>query len=267
MNCTVSVITVAYNSESALREFWAGTEPRSYDWIVVDNASSDASAAVARERGARVVRMEANRGFSAANNIGAGTTDADVLVFCNPDVTVTEEGLALLAREVRRRGGIVAPQLVNVDGSMQENGRGMPFPARKVRHLLRLPDGRYCRYAGPEDLVDVPWVIGAVVAIGRDDFERLGRWDSGFFLYYEDADLCLRAWALGMPVRLLGAVRWVHGWARATGRGVSVRAWRHEVVSAARFYSRHPYCLVPLGRRWRMLRRLEHQRQPAPVAS
>lgn len=253
----VSLITVSYNSARDLERFWAGQQFVPYQWTVVDNNSSDDSREVARRLGAQVVELDSNRGFSAANNIGASVTDSDVLIFCNPDVTVTPAGIEALADDAMEHGGIVAPQLINADGSLQENGRGTPFVTRKIKHLLRLRDDRYQRFAPPGELIDVVWVMGAALAVTRADFEALGGWDDGFFVYYEDADLGLRAWQRGMSVKVDGGVRWQHGWGRETGRGFSARAWRLELASATRFYGKHPYCLAPMGRRSQLVKTID----------
>jgi N-acetylglucosaminyl-diphospho-decaprenol L-rhamnosyltransferase len=253
----VSLITVSYNSARTLERFWAGRPFGPYRWTVVDNNSSDDSVEVARRLGAQVVELDSNRGFSGANNVGASITDAEVLIFCNPDVTVTPDGIAALADQVRRHGGIVAPQLVNSDGSLQENGRGSPTAMRKVRHMLGRHDDAYLRFADVGQTVDVVWTMGAAVAMRRSDFERLGGWDEGFFLYYEDSDLCLRAHAVGMRVRVDGDVRWTHGWGRETRRRFSLDAWRNEFRSAARFYRLHPYCLLPIGGSARQVKQIE----------
>ncbi|GAB3163887.1 hypothetical protein GCM10027059_18980 [Myceligenerans halotolerans] len=253
----VALITVTYNSARTLTEFWRERPFGRYPWIVVDNASSDGSAHVARELGARVLELPSNQGFSAANNVGARAVDTEVLVFCNPDVTVTEDGIAALADGARRHGGIIAPQLINANGTPQENGRGTPFLTRKLRHLFRLPDERYQRFARPGELVAVVWAMGAALAITRRVFEALAGWDDGFFVYYEDADLGVRAWEQGRSVRVDGDVRWQHGWARETGRGISARAWKLELAGAWRFYRKHPYCLVPVGRQAERLHRID----------
>lgn len=242
----VSLITVSYNSARTLERFWDGRPFAPYQWTVVDNSSSDDSSEVARRLGARVVELDSNRGFSAANNVGVSATGAEVLIFCNPDVTVTPDGIATLADQVRRHGGIVAPQLVNADGSLQENGRGIPYLHRKVGHLLGRDDPGYMKLANASDVIDVAWVMGAALAMTRADFLRIGGWDPGYFLYYEDHDLGLRMRSAGLPVRVNGGVRWVHGWRRETKRNITVAAWRNEIRSAARFYRKHPYCLVPV---------------------
>lgn len=253
----VSLVTVSYNSARTLERFWDGKPFAPYQWTVVDNNSSDDSRRVAGRLGAQVVELESNRGFSAANNVGASVTDSEVLIFCNPDVQVTPEGIEALADGARRHGGIVAPQLINTDGSLQENGRGTPFLTRKIKHLFRLHDDRYQRFAPPGELIDVVWVMGAALAVTRADFEALGGWDDGFFVYYEDADLGIRAWQRGMSVKVDGDVQWQHGWGRETGRGFSARAWKLEFASAARFYGKHPYCLVPMGSRAQLVNQID----------
>jgi N-acetylglucosaminyl-diphospho-decaprenol L-rhamnosyltransferase len=99
--------------------------------------------------------------------------------------------------------------------------------------------------------------MGAAIAITRRAFDALAGWDDGFFVYYEDADLGVRAWQQGLSVRVDGDVRWRHGWGRETGRGFSANAWRLELASAWRFYRKHPYCLVPVGRRAEQLHRID----------
>jgi GT2 family glycosyltransferase len=84
-------------------------------------------------------------------------------------------------------------------------------------------------------------------------FDRLGGpWDDWFFVYYEDADICLRARRLGIPTLVAGAVRWRHGWERATST-VNARAWKREIPSMMKFYLRYPLLLSPfmgVTQRW-----------------
>ncbi|BCB79096.1 hypothetical protein GCM10022251_19210 [Phytohabitans flavus] len=245
-----SVVTVTYNSADTLRQCWSGAKP--YDWIVVDNDSTDDSVAVARELGARVVRLPANVGFSKANNAGVRESDADYVLFANPDLEVEPDGLERLQAHLDTHGGLVAPQLLGTDGEPQPNGRGFPYATaklgnRKVWPLSNMHAG-YRVTATPGTAVWVVWVMGAAVAAKRDTFVRIGGWNERFFLYYEDHELGLRAWREGERVALLGDVRWTHHWARATNSLRWSRAHSLELRSARTFFRMFPEFVAGLPR-------------------
>jgi len=255
----VSLVTVTYNSAATLEQFWSEWPRDNCEWIVVDNNSSDDSAAIAESLAATVIRLDQNVGFSAANNIGARRATGDVLGFVNPDVTATDDGVERLAATVRATGSLVAPQLLNADGSLQENGRAAPYPIRKLAHMFAPGSSTNQRYvrrveSGHQQVV---WAMGAAIFVDHAAFERLGGWDEGFFIYYEDSDFCLRALRHGMRTIIDGDVRFVHGWARETASKPSVGIFKHELRSAVRFYAKHPECLIPVGREGARLRRTE----------
>ena len=243
-----AVVTVTYNSADALRRFAAVVDAGRYEWIVVDNGSRDESVQIARSLGATVIESSRNLGFSAANNIGARSTTASCLVFANPDVAWRGSDVARLASIALTRQAIVAPQLLNADGTLQENGRGLPYLHRKLLHRAfgkGLGASRYLRFARMGELLPVSWVIGAALVIPRAVFDDIGGWDDRYFIYYEDAELCLRAWRRGVPVYVDGDARWIHGWGRAT-TSFRWEPWKHEFRSAARFYATFPELLLGL---------------------
>jgi N-acetylglucosaminyl-diphospho-decaprenol L-rhamnosyltransferase len=245
-----SLITVTYNSSATLRRFW-GTNPLPADveWIVVDNASTDGSAEVAESLGARVIRLDRNMGFSHANNLGAAAASGNFLGFVNPDVSVIFEDLPGLMLVASQRNALVSPQLVNPDGSRQPNGRGYPLLVDKVRNRLgreKELTGRYLLYSPNDEPRAVVWLMGATIFATRSAFERVGGWDDYFFLYYEDKDICLRAWDRGLRVLLAPDARWVHGWARET-TSARTTPWKREIASMAKFYRRYPRFLLWRG--------------------
>lgn len=243
-----TVVTVTYNSAEMLRRCWAAPD-KPFEWIVVDNDSADSSAAVAAELGARVIRLPDNVGFARANNVGAEHATRPYLLFGNPDLVVSVDGLPTLQAHLDRHGGFVAPQLLYGDGRPQPNGRGLPYLSARLgnRHLWPFsrmhPD--YLVLAAPGAATWVSWATGAALAVRHPDFLAIGGWDERFFLYYEDIDLCLRAWRNGQPVALLGDVRWTHHWARTNNRLRWSRAHGYEVRAAWTFYRRYPELLFP----------------------
>lgn len=220
-----------------------GGPPAGTRWLVVDNDSTDDSASLAEDLGATVIRLSRNVGFSAANNAGLEKVVTPWVAFVNPDVRVgPAEDLARLARVATANRGLVAPQLLNPDGTAQPNGRGLPFPLSKIAHRSRyVPRAHLDGYTRTNlsSPTFVAWVMGAAFSGRTEDFRRLGGWDERYFLYYEDHDLGLRAWAAGLPVIVDPSVRWTHDWQRATKR-LRLAPWRHELRSGAKFYRKYP---------------------------
>lgn len=244
-DATWTLITVTYNSSATLEKFWhhAGDRDNSVTWIVVDNGSTDDSVSTARRLGALVVPLGRNVGFGAANNVGFRMSQTPFVAFVNPDVSVDFESLEALAGLLAGEDRIASPQLLNPDGTMQPNGRGLPFLGSKIANRLQpLKATAYRRFASGGETVSVDWLMGAAVLGRRDIFARLGPWDEKFFVYYEDSDLGLRARELGIEMILIGSVQWVHGWARET-KHLSWRAWKLEIASMLKFYARYPHLI------------------------
>jgi GT2 family glycosyltransferase len=244
-------VTVTYNSADVLRACWSAAD-KPFDWIVVDNGSQDSSADVAEQLGARVVRLSRNVGFATANNLGVRQSAGPYLLFANPDLVLEPGGLNVLRAHLDVYGGLVAPQLLSTGGEPQPNGRGLPYVTARLGNRRVWPFSRlhaaYRVLAGPGEARWVCWLAGAAVAIRRSDFEAIGGWNERFFLYYEDIELGLRAWTHGLPVTVLGDVRWVHHWRRATNTFRWSREHNLELKSARTFYGMHPEFVLGLPR-------------------
>lgn len=245
-----TAITVTRNSSADLRRYWSNVSLRGLRWIVVDNASSDDSVSLARSLGAEVISLPSNVGFSHANNRGFAEVNSEFVAFINPDVTMTNAGLAELGTVLREQDALLAPQLINPDGSFQPNGRGLPFLADKIANRkVKLPGAKpelYTPVLG-KGIQHVDWITGAVVAARSETFAKLGRWNEKFFLYYEDQELSLRAWEQGISVAVDTTVQWVHGWKRETS-GFKFTPWRREIASLTRFSLMYPRLLFPFRR-------------------
>ena len=253
-----SLITVTYNSERDLRSYWGKRMPQDdIDWIVVDNASSDDSVRVARDLGASVISLSRNVGFSGANNIGARSTQTPYLAFVNPDVTFDPDSLPRIADIIDRAGALVAPQLCYPDLRLQPNGRGLPSLRNKIINRIRpLGDERatYNFIPSIPSVYRIVWAMGAALCTSREIFDRIGGWNSAYFVYFEDAEISLRAGEHGVPTLLDASSMWVHSWARET-LGFRLRPKLLELQSAIRFYAQYPGLLIPCSSRWRRMNR------------
>jgi N-acetylglucosaminyl-diphospho-decaprenol L-rhamnosyltransferase len=241
-----SFVTVTYNSADTLVRCWNTHRSELVRWIVVDNASTDETVLVAEELGAEVIRLKVNQGFSAANNVGLERSCSEYVGFVNPDVVVDYDSLGTVSTILDESDVLVAPQLLNTDGSRQPSARGFPYLVDKFAHRgVRLPGADLGRYLPqPTKPTYVAWAMGAAIAGRRTTFLRLGGWDAKFFLYYEDHDLGLRAWDAGVPVVAVPDALWVHEWARETTQRHAA-PWRRELRSALRFFGRYPEFLLP----------------------
>jgi N-acetylglucosaminyl-diphospho-decaprenol L-rhamnosyltransferase len=211
--------------------------------VVVDSGSRDDGAALARARGATVVALDGNPGFGTANVEGLRHATEPVTVLINPDCEAIDDGLVRLARMAGERDVLLAPRLLNDDGTVQRSAH--PPPGRPSGLVAAIVPPRALPRQAREALEpwragqhrEVGWAIAACLVAKTDLLRRLGPFDPGAFLFYEDLDLCLRARAAGVPVELRPEIVVRHAGAHATGpalgEGLDLQARRRrEVVRA-----------------------------------
>jgi N-acetylglucosaminyl-diphospho-decaprenol L-rhamnosyltransferase len=183
------------------------------DVVVVDNASEDGTVERVRRHApwARLIESPCNVGFAAGCNLGVGRlAQADLIVLLNPDVEVHVDFLARLATldwpsHVAARG----PAVLGEDGQLEQSARGFPRARTGVlgraSWLARVrPHSRLLRRDLLADRSSgarvVDWVSGACLIVPAELFHEVGPLDEGYFMYWEDADWCLRAHRLGYSV-------------------------------------------------------------------
>ena len=244
-----AIVTVIHDSEPELPLLLDSVgrlpEPRPRV-IVVDSGSSDGGPALAAERGAEVVALDGNRGFGAGCNAGIERVTEAVTAFVNPDVELLDDGLARLAADAVAGGALLAPRLLNADGSVQDSAHPLPgrigglLPALLPRRLLPV---RYEPWRGDSPRT-VGWAVAACIAGRTDELRALGPFDPDAFLFYEDLELCLRARRAGIATILRPDVAVRHLGGAATGRSLAachdleLRARRRREVMAAEGQSR-----------------------------
>lgn len=247
-----TLVTVTYNSAETLSRVWRGVDLEGCaDWVVVDNNSSDESVSVATELGAEVIPLPENIGFGAANNVGLRRSESPFVLFVNPDVRPVVSDLSVFTSYLADHPlDLIAPQLLNLDGTPQPNGRGLPYLTSKIRNrtMKHGLEGKYLRFASRSENLVAEWAMGAAIGGTRERLEQLGPWDEHFFVYYEDSDLGIRNSATGGKTVILGETRWTHEWARETKR-LSLSAWRRELASMSKFYARYPKLIAPVSQK------------------
>jgi N-acetylglucosaminyl-diphospho-decaprenol L-rhamnosyltransferase len=185
-----TAILVTYNSYTviagALQSLPAGMPA-----IVVDNASTDDSAAIAEGLGAAVIRRVSNAGFGVANNEGWTASSTPYVLFLNPDARLLPGALErlLAAAETHPTAGLLVPTIRKADGSLFE------------KHATALCAPAYKRVkTGDDKLRAIAFASGAVVLARRETLVKLGGFDPEIFLYFEDDDLSRRVLDLGQTI-------------------------------------------------------------------
>jgi GT2 family glycosyltransferase len=204
--------------------------------VVVDTGSVDDSAERAREWAAEVIELPDNPGFGAANNAGVARSEHDVTALLNPDVELLDDGLLQLVARARDTEALLAPRLLNPDGSVQDSVHPQPGTARAL--LPALIPRAFDRPWRGKTRTTVGWATAAALVARTDVLRALGPFDPTAFLWYEDLDLCLRARA----VEYHPDVALLHAGGHSTGEDFDARARRRRDVIEANLGTR--------ARRW-----------------
>lgn len=202
----VSIVLVTYQSAIDLPEcldsLAAAAGPRPTEVVVVDNASRDDSADLAREFGAKVLENHENTGLSAGINRGVAETRADWVLIMNPDTRLEPESINRLldAGASEKRIGCVGPRILGSDGSEYPTGRRFPSVVTGGLHALLgvlWPGNPATRRYHMMDVDrqsrrNCDWVSGSCMMVRRTAFDEIGGFDSSYFMYFEEVDFCLR---------------------------------------------------------------------------
>ena len=220
--------------------------------IVIDNASPDPAVRNLPQEFPQV-RFEFNAenpGFARSSNQGIRMGQGEYVMLLNPDALIDGEGIQgmVALMEARRDVGIAAPKLIGPDGELQLSCRRFPtlravlqrgsrldgvFPGAVRSYLMQDWDHE----AGRE----VDWVMGACVVLRRAALKEVGLLDEGFFMYYEDIDLCYRMGQGGWKVYYHPEVTVQHEHQRASASLLPNRLTYEHARSAVRLFRKHGF--------------------------
>ncbi|HMN19277.1 MAG TPA: glycosyltransferase family 2 protein [Candidatus Moranbacteria bacterium] len=176
-----------------------------------------------------LILMEKNAGFGAACNLGAMAAKAPFILFLNPDTELPHSPFtkilhAFAANEI----GIIGLDLKLPSGKKQPFANG-EFPT--ILNIIKT------NFFGEKSREACDWVSGAALAIRKDLFDSLGGFDTDFFLYFEDVDLCRRALKAGKKTFLLPETEVIHF--GGTSSESTYLQKKHYYESQFRYFAKH----------------------------
>lgn len=232
----LSIVVVSYNTRemtlACLRSVFDQAQSLDFEVIVVDNASGDGSAEAiddAFSDRVHLIRSNCNLGFASANNLAAENARGHFLLLLNPDTVVLDHAVDRLLAFAHGHpdAGIWGGRTLFPDGTLNP---GSCWSRQSLWSLLTQLSGlsallRRTTACNPEGIGawnregirEVDIVSGCFLLIRRALWEGLGGFRKDFFMYGEDADLCLRAKNAGVRSLVTGEATIIHyGGASAT---------------------------------------------------
>ena len=208
---------------------------------VVDNGSTDGSVAELAPRypWARFLPLEANLRYAAGNNRGlqaALAAGADFILFLNNDTEAAPDLVAELVAEAARqpRAGLFGPLITDSSGRVWFAGGQVAVALGWTWH-----EGLGSAPHPGAPARDVGYLTGCCLMGRRETLAGLGGFDEGYYLYAEDADLCLRARAAGWACRFVPRARLVHHVSSSSGGAVNPFKAYQRTRAGWRLFARH----------------------------
>jgi GT2 family glycosyltransferase len=214
--------------------------------VVVDNSAEGLGAELVRDRfpWALSVAFGVNLGFGAALNRAVREVPGDPIVFLNDDVSAQPGFIAGLSGVLTPEVGMAAGVLL----SEADPGRIDSAGVVADRTLLGFDYLNGEPVEALESAGDPLGPTGGAALYRRSAFERVGGFDEGIFLYYEDLDLALRMRLAGFGCRLAPSARGIHAYSETlganTGRKYAMTGWSRGYLLRAYGFGRRPRLLA-----------------------
>lgn len=184
-----------------------------------------------------VIRNLAPKGFGANHNSAFELCSQDFFCPLNPDIAFAQSPFGRLHSQLAQKSAaLVAPLVLSPMGAVEDSVRYFPTMRSLFAKLLCRADKRYVVKQGDSPFYP-EWVAGMFMLFRRDAFSCLGGFDEGFFLYYEDVDICVRAWQNGLPVMVCPDAVVIHDAQRDSHRNLRHLRWHLE--SMGRYFCKH----------------------------
>lgn len=233
--------------ENCIASILANPLSTPFETWVVDNASTDGSPRMVREKYPQVhlVENSENVGFARANNQAIQRCAGEYILLLNPDTLVSSGALQTLVDflDQHPEAGAAGARLVRPDGSLQISSHPQVTLSRELWRLFYLDIlSPYAMYPltkwetnQPQE-VDV--VAGACLLLRKEVLEQVGYLDEDYFMYNEEVDLCCRIQRSGWHIYWVPTAEVVHFGGQSTQQ-VPTEMFLHLYHSYIKYFRKH----------------------------
>lgn len=131
------------------------------------------------------------KGFGANHNYAFQYCDTDYFCVLNPDIQFIENPFPTLIADIQEHSAtLIAPKVINPDGYTEDSVRKFPSPWSILKKFFL--KSQHADYSADKPIRNPDWIGGMFMLFKSDTFEHIGGFDEGYFLYYEDVDICRR---------------------------------------------------------------------------
>ncbi len=258
----LSIIITSYKNTELLRlcleSIQKSIKDLEYEVIVADSSTEEKTYDLFREcfSGVVFISNKRNRGFGALVNQGLGRAKGEFLFIINADIIIKDNAVSKLLKFIEKDDtvGIVAPKLINFDNSVQQScfkfyspitvfyrrtflGR-MGFAKKHLEKFLMKKE------QATNKSFSADWVMGSAMMTKRSAVDVVGKYDSRYFMYFEDVDWCRRFWEKKYKVIYNPNIKVFHYHGRASASKNVLNSvlfnkyTRAHIVSSVKYFSK-----------------------------
>jgi GT2 family glycosyltransferase len=243
MSSGISIVIVSYNAFDYLDKCVGSLLMQKNietEIIVVDNNSFDGTVDLLKSKypSVKVIASKENLGFSGGNNVGIKAATNEIILLLNPDTELQESGTLLKMRNYLISNpniGILAPQLLNTDGSFQPSFWEFPKVNDILLELFYLHRIKKKEILSARTLVSA--ASGAAFCLKKELADQLGGLDTNMF-WMEDTDLCFRATSLGKQVIYNPDIKIIHHGGKSSADNYSISI-PNQVISKIKYFEKN----------------------------
>lgn len=217
--------------------------------IIVDNGSEDNTVElISKEKNVKIVKNNANLGFSKANNIGLHHASNELILFMNSDIELIDDSINDLINYFKDKNniGIIGPKFLNPDLTPQASVFPRQSAINAFKEFYLNKKNSYSKYIpNTKEPIKVWAISGGCILTRKSFFESIGGWNEKYFFYFEDMDLCRKINKIGKDVMYFPKCQIIHRHgASGTKLADSQNQWRRLIPGSKKYHGLLKHYLI-----------------------